>query len=52
MEVLIALVALVLVTGLLVKWARDNARREQQVLSSLRTLVEAKPTRVKKPGSE
>jgi hypothetical protein len=42
MEVLIGLIVLGGVIGLILKWARDSARREQQALKSLRVLVEGK----------
>lgn len=42
MEVLIGLIVLSEVIGLILKWVRDNARREQQALKSLRVLVEGK----------
>lgn len=42
MEVLIGLIVLSGVIGLILKWARGNARRDQQALQSLRVLVEGK----------
>jgi hypothetical protein len=42
MEVVIGLIVLSGVIGLILKWARHNSRREQQVLESLRVLVERK----------
>lgn len=42
MEVLIGLIVLGGIIGLILKWARDNARRDQQALESLRVLVESK----------
>ena len=42
MEVLIGVIALGGVIGLILKWARDNARRDQQAIESLRDLVEGK----------
>lgn len=42
MDVLIGLIALGGVIGLIVKWARDDARRDRQALESLRVIVEAK----------
>lgn len=42
MEVFVGLIVLGGVIGLILKWARDHARRDQQVLESLRVLVESK----------
>lgn len=42
MEVLIGLSILTGTIGLILKWARGNARRDQQALESLRVLVEGK----------
>ena len=42
MEVLIGVVVLGGVIGLVLKAARDNTRRDQQELESLRVLVEGK----------
>jgi len=42
MEVLIGVIAFGGVIGLILKSARDNARRSQQALESLRVLVEGK----------
>ena len=42
MEVLLGVIVLGGVIGLILKWARDNAWREQQALESLRDLVEGK----------
>jgi hypothetical protein len=41
-EILIGLIALAGIIGLIFKWGRDNARREQQALHSLRVLIEDK----------
>jgi hypothetical protein len=42
MEVLIGLIVLSGAIGLILKWARDNTRREQQALESLGGLAEDK----------
>ncbi len=42
MEVLIGVIVLGGVVGLILKWARANARRDQQTLESLRVVVEGK----------
>lgn len=42
MEILIGVIALGGIFGLVLKWARDNARREQEGLESLRAIVEGK----------
>jgi hypothetical protein len=45
MEILLGTFGFVLVVGLLIKWARDNARREQEYLDSLLSLVEEEKQR-------
>ncbi len=42
MEVPIGLVVLSGVIGLILKWARDNARRDQKALVVLRDVIEGK----------
>ncbi len=42
MEIFIGVIVLSGVVVLILKWARDNARRDQQTLESLRVVVEGK----------
>lgn len=46
MELLISLTITGGLIGLILKWARDNARRDQQALESLRVLVEDNPKKI------
>jgi hypothetical protein len=48
MDILVAVIVLGGVIGLIVKWARDNARRDQEALESLRDLVEGKEEEIRR----